>query len=58
MNQLKKHALKNASGVQKAAILQQAQQASAPGPTDSEEIPADLLVSKHAHIAQIWQLSI
>ena len=45
LNQLKKHALKNMSGSQQAAVLQQAKQTSTAGPTDSEEIPADLLVS-------------
>ena len=44
MNQLKKHALKNMSGSQQAAVLAQAKQASAAGPSPSDEIPADLLV--------------
>lgn len=49
MNQLKKHALKNMSGSQQAAVLAQAkqtQQASAADPSPSDEIPADLLVRK------------
>lgn len=45
LNQLKKHALKNMSGPQQAAVLQQAKQTSTADPTKSEEIPADLLVS-------------
>lgn len=45
MNQLKKHALKNMSGSQQAAVLQQAKQTSTVDPTESEEIPADLLVN-------------
>ena len=48
LNQLKKHALKNMSGSQQAAVLEQAQQAAAADHTPSDEIPADLLVSKRA----------
>ena len=44
LNQLKKQALKKVSGSQQAVILEQAQQASEPVPTDSQEVPADLLV--------------
>ena len=49
MNQLKKHALKNMSGSQQAAVLAQAkqtQQASSRDPSPSDEIPVDLLVRK------------
>lgn len=49
MNQLKKHALKNMSGSQQTAVLAQAkqtQQALGAGPSPSDEIPADLLVSR------------
>ncbi len=45
LNQLKKHALKNMSGSQQAAVLRQAKQTSTVDRTESEEIPADLLVN-------------
>ena len=50
MNQLKKHALKNMSGSQQAAVFAQAKQTSAADPSPSDEVPADLLVRKqHIH---------
>ncbi len=59
LNQLKKHALKNMPGSQQAAVLQQAKQTSTAAPTESEEIPADLLVSAlkllaHNHAIHGW----
>ncbi len=59
LNQLKKHALKNMSGSQQAAVLQQAKQTSTADVTESEEIPADLLVSAlkllaHNHAIYGW----
>ena len=53
LNQLKKHAMKNMSGSQQAAALQQAKQASLAGPTESEKVPADLLVSARNLLAHI-----
>lgn len=53
MNQLKKHALKNMSGSQQAAVLAQAKQTSTADPSPSDEVPADLLVRKQ-HIQFVW----
>ncbi|KAL0021716.1 hypothetical protein WJX79_006455 [Trebouxia sp. C0005] len=55
--QLKKHALKNMSGPQQAAVLQQAKQTSTADPTKSEEIPADLLAAAGSDVGNLPESS-